>query len=303
MLVIMLSRYATLADFLACQMLTIDATAEDGWGASMPVKGREIEATVLFADIAAFSARTSELGAAETLAFVNHFFAWISAEALHYGPGIVDKYIGDEVMVVFSEEFGSEDPLLDAVHAARGMGQNDVYSFMPHMGIASGRVIVGYVGTPQGYSASVFGAPVALASRCAGVKLPEDLDLRVSSYMTLPAGEIDGRDFAELVPTVVRPGPDCSDYAQPHGWRLLPKRAVAMKNLGDVEVAQIANAALWVPSETAEARAREIVRLASEAGRRWTPECDRAPGRPMRSERRRQPLSSPVSEIDSLGGQ
>jgi hypothetical protein len=255
-------------------MLTIDATAEDGWGASLPVKGREIEATVLFADIAAFSARTSELGAAETLAFVNHFFAWISAEALRHGPGIVDKYIGDEVMVVFSEEFGSEDPLLDAVHAARGMGQNDVYSFMPHMGIASGRVIVGYVGTPQGYSASVFGAPVALASRCAAVGLPDDLERRVSSFMTLPATELEGRDFAELIPSEIRKGPDGGAYEQPHAWRLLDPRMTSMKHLGNIEVAQIANSAMWAPSESAEDRARAVVRLAAQAGRRWIPECE-----------------------------
>lgn len=273
-------RYATLADFLACQMLTIDASTEDGWGAAMPVKGREITATVLFADVAAFSARTAELDPAETLAFVNHFFAWISAEALHHGPGIVDKYIGDEVMVVFSTEFGSEDPLLDAVHAARAMGQNDVYSFGPHIGIASGRVIVGYVGTPQGYSTSVFGAPVALAARCAAVGLPDNLDYRVSSYMTLPANEIAGRDLAELIPAEIRKDPDGDDYERPHSWRLLDGRQVAMKNIGEVEVAQVVNAAMWVPSETAEDRARAVVRLAAEAGRRWIPECESSSRRP-----------------------
>jgi hypothetical protein len=255
-------------------MLTIDATADDGWGATMPVKGREIDATILFADISAFSARTAELDAAETLAFVNHFVAWISAESLTGGPGIIDKYIGDEVMVVFSKEFGSEDPLLDAVHAGRGMGQNDVYAFMPHIGIASGRVIVGYVGTPQGYGTSVFGAPVALAARCAGTGLPDDVGTRISSYMTLPASEIDGREFAELIPTVVREGPDGDDYEQPHGWRLLNPRTVAMKNMGEVEVAQIANAAMWLPSETAEDRAKTVVGLAAQAGRRWVPQCD-----------------------------
>lgn len=270
------TRYATLADFLACQMLTIDASTDDGWGAPMPVKGREIAATILFADISSFSARTARLGPAETLAFVNHFFAWTSAEALRHGPGIVDKYIGDEVMVVFSEEFGSEDPLLDAVHAARGMGQYDVYSFMPHVGIASGRVIVGYVGTPQGYNASVFGAPVALAARCAGVALPDDLDAPVSSYMTLPTAEIDGRCLDELIPAEIRQGPDGEPYEQPHAWRLLQNRDVSMKNIGDVAVAQIANAAMWLPGQSAEDRARDVVRLAAEAGRRWVPPCERA---------------------------
>jgi hypothetical protein len=255
-------------------MLTIDASTDDGWGAAMPVKGREIEASVLFADITGFSARTAELDPAETLAFVNHFFAWISAEALRHGPGIVDKYIGDEVMVVFSEEFGSDDPLLDAVHAARGMGQYDVYSFMPHVGIASGRVIVGYVGTPQGYSASVFGAPVAVAARCAGVALPDDLDTPVSSYMTLPANEIEGRRFEDLIPVEVGKDPDGEPYEKPHGWRLLDSRSVPMKNIGDLAVAQLVNTAMWMPTQTAENRAREVVRLAAEVGRRWVPPCE-----------------------------
>jgi len=216
-----------------------------------------------------------QLDPAETLAFVNHFFAWISEEALRHGPGIVDKYIGDEVMVVFSDEFGSEDPLLDTVHAARGMGQRYVYSFLPHIGIASGRVIVGYVGTPQGYSTSVFGAPVALAARCAAVDLPDDVDFRVSSYLTLPASEIEGRDFAELIPAESARDADGTDYEQPHSWRPLDGRVVSMKNVGDVEVAQIANAAVWLPSQSAEDRAREVVRLAAKAGRRWKAECDR----------------------------
>jgi hypothetical protein len=267
-------KYATLADFLACQMLTIDVAAEDGWNAPMPIKGREIEATILFADITAFSARTAELGPAETLAFVNHFFAWTSAEALRNGPGIVDKYIGDEVMVVFSKEFGSDDPLLDAVHAARGMGQTDPFSFMPHVGIASGRVIVGYVGTPQGYSVSVFGAPVALAARCAGLALPDDLDGPVSSYMTLPAQEVDGREFDDLIPVEVRQGPDAKPYEQPHGWRQLGNRTVPMKNVGDIDVAQIVNGEIWLPQQSAEERACEWVRLAGEAGRRWIPPCE-----------------------------
>jgi class 3 adenylate cyclase len=272
------ARYATLADFLSSQMLTIDATADDGWGATLPVKGREIDATILFADISAFSARTAELDAAETLAFVNHFIAWVSAEALADRPGIVDKYIGDEVMVVFSKEFGSDDPFLDAVHAARWMGQNDVYAFAPHIGIASGRVIVGYTGTPQGYTASVFGAPVALAARCAGAPVPAANGTRISSYLTVPAGELNGREFAELVPTETREGPEGENYERPHGWQLLDPQSVPMKNMGDVEVAQIANTAMWVPSESAETRAKTVVRLASQARRRWIPECDAQPG-------------------------
>jgi hypothetical protein len=50
--------------------------------------------------------------------------------------------------------------------------------------------------------------------------------------MTLPANEIAGRDLAELIPAEIRKDPDGDDYAQPHSWRLLDGRQVAMKNIG-----------------------------------------------------------------------
>src|SRR5437016_2604485 len=98
-------RYSSLEDFLIASVLSVDGQLDDGWGAAFPVRGREIDATVVFADITAFTSRTLELSPTETLILVNNFFAWISAEALRGGTGIVDKYIGDELMIVFSREF------------------------------------------------------------------------------------------------------------------------------------------------------------------------------------------------------
>ena len=158
--------YNSLDDYLKSHRLDVDGLLVDGWGAPFPVKGRIIDAVVLFADMTSFSSRSSELSPIETLIFVNNFFAWISAEGLKERPGIVDKYIGDEMMVVFSKDFGSEDPLADAVNAARRMVENDALGFNPHIGIAAGEVVVGYVGTPLKYDCSVFGTAVTLAQRC-----------------------------------------------------------------------------------------------------------------------------------------
>jgi len=41
--------------------------------------------------------------------FVNNFFARITAESLRGSKCVIDKCIGDEVMVVFSKDFGSEE--------------------------------------------------------------------------------------------------------------------------------------------------------------------------------------------------
>jgi Adenylate and Guanylate cyclase catalytic domain len=260
-------RYHSLEDFLTANMLSVDAQLDDGWGASFPIRGREIDATVLFADISAFSARTAELTPTETLIFVNNFFAWISAEALRHTNGLIDKYIGDEVMVVFSKEFGSADPFLEAVRAARWMAENDALAFTPHIGIASGRVIVGYAGTPLRYNCSVFGAPVALAARCAGI-VPVD-EGRFSSSITLPASEWGEQDLTEVLRPKEYELPDGQIGRLPAPWELLEPRTVSIKNMGEIEIREILRRGMHLPSQSAEQRAREALETIEQAGRYW----------------------------------
>jgi class 3 adenylate cyclase len=118
-------RYPSLEDFLTANELPVDGELENGWGAPLSVKGLVLEAAVLFADIARFTERTADMTPVETLAYVNTFFTWITAEALR-DQGIIDKYIGDAMMVVFAEELGSEHPFADAVRTAVRMCENDV---------------------------------------------------------------------------------------------------------------------------------------------------------------------------------
>jgi class 3 adenylate cyclase len=187
-------RYSSLEDFLASVELTVDGELDSGRGVPFPVKGREVHAPVLFCDMSGFSNRSQGLTPTETLAFVNNFFSWITAESIRNSRGIIDKYIGDEVMILFAREFGSDDPFADALRAARWMIERDVHAFCPHIGVASGPVTIGYVGTPLRYNCSAFGAPVTLAARCAGVK-PEDPP---SSWITFPAAEWENRDLGAV---------------------------------------------------------------------------------------------------------
>lgn len=268
-------RFHSLEDFLASEPSDVDGVLNDGWGASFPVKGREIEATVLFADISAFSTRTLDMSPTATLVYVQTFFAWITAEALQGRPGIVDKYIGDEVMVVYAEEFGSEDPFVDAVQAAAAMSANDFLAYEPHIGIASGPVVVGYAGTAHRYNVSVFGAPVALAARCAGVRpdpAPTDGTPRPatpSSTIAMPAAQWGERDLTDVIPDRYYRLPDGTAQIQHRQFELQPERVVGMKGLGDVTVREIHNTGLHLPSQSAEQRALEGVRHLHEQKRYW----------------------------------
>lgn len=262
-------KYQALEDYLISQQLTVDGQLDDGWGAVFPVKGKEIHASVLFADITSFSSRTINLSSTETLIFVNNFFAWISAEALRNTRGIVDKYIGDELMIVFSREFGSDDPLLEALQAARWMCEHDALSFVPHIGIASGQVTVGYVGTPIKYNCSVFGSPVALAARCASM-LPTVDDASIySSRIVFPESEWQDREFEEVFPprTYERNEGEEPHYVQV--WKLLPAEQVELNNIGSYELRAVAKASHSIPSISAAERAQLSLRILAEQGRYW----------------------------------
>jgi class 3 adenylate cyclase len=247
--------FRSLEDFLISHELSADGVLDDGGGVLFPVKGKEIQASVLFADITAFSRRTLSLSSTETLAFVNLFFTWITAEAARVGPGIVDKYIGDEIMIVFSEEFGSQDAFTDAVRTAICIGGHDPLDFSPHVGIASGIVTIGFVGTPVKYNCSAFGAPIALAARCAGVLAQE----AVSSSIFFPSECLGNRSFADLVPNRATERPR---------WKMLPPRKENLKNIGETEVIEIAKLTCSVPfGFSAESFVKEGIDALRKTGR------------------------------------
>ncbi len=265
--------FRSLEDFLVSSHLTVDAALDDGAGATMPVKGREINATVLFADMANFSGRTVDMTPTETLIFVQWFFAWIGAEALRHGKGIIDKYIGDEVMLVFSDEFGSDDPFREAVETARWMADHDPWSFCPHIGIASGAVVVGYVGTPLKYNCSVFGSPVAVAARMASVK--PDYDGTYSSSIAFPDSEWGERDFDEVFPPKKYRNPDGTTFTQPHSWQMLEARTAELKNLPSMSIREIVKTSINFSFTPVEAAAKEVLDDIKRAGRYWPHEPSR----------------------------
>jgi class 3 adenylate cyclase len=223
--------YNSLDDFLKSHRLDVDGLLDDGGGAPFPVKGRIIDAVVLFADMTAFSTRSSELSPVETLIFVNNFIAWISAEGLKERHGIVDKYIGDEMMAVFSKDFGSADPLADAVNAARWMVENDTLGFSPHVGIAAGEVVVGYVGTPMKYDCSVFGSPVTLAQRCCQIKERQ-------GSIVIPASTWAGRQLEQVLTKRKLKQPDGRDAELDVSWRMFPPERVNVKHQ-ELEIVQL----------------------------------------------------------------
>jgi len=255
-------RYNSLEDYLIANPLSIDTQMDNGGGALFSAKGREIEASVLFADISSFSSTTKGLSSTETLIYLNHFFTWITAEGLVESTGIVDKYIGDEIMIVFSNQFGSKNSFIDALKTARAIGDRDPWDFRPHIGIARGIVTIGYVGTPHKYNCSVFGYFVNLAKRCASVKHDEE----AGASIVFPKNLWEEKLFDQIFPPVIKRDVKGKAFGHHQNWKMVHRGKEKMKNMDEIELVEIHKTTIWIPSITAAERAKEALLVLREKG-------------------------------------
>lgn len=133
--------------------------------------GDQVQASlsVLFCDIRNFTALSHQLTPKETLAYANDFWALVEPIITAHG-GFIDKYIGDGIMALF------DDPPDQALKAAIEMltaleefnhsrVQLNKPTYTIGIGINSGDVILGVVGTNKRMDSSVMGDVVNLASR------------------------------------------------------------------------------------------------------------------------------------------
>jgi adenylate cyclase len=141
--------------------------------------------TVFFSDIMGFTAISEQLTAAAMVNLLNHYFDAVT-RCIRADNGIVDKYIGDAVMAFWSPPFSPGDSHAAAACLA-ALAQQEAIKILQadlpniiglrrnapnlhvRMGIATGEVVVGTIGSPVSKSFTVIGDTVNLASRLEGV--------------------------------------------------------------------------------------------------------------------------------------
>ncbi|MFQ5627413.1 MAG: CHASE2 domain-containing protein [bacterium] len=137
--------------------------------------GEERELTVLFSDLVGFTTISEKIPPRRLVRLLNDYFSEMTKIILDEG-GIIDKYLGDAIMA----EFGAPLKLLDhpvrAVHAALRMQtclaelKNDwakirLPALQCRVGINTGMMVVGNMGSHQTFDYTVVGDAVNLASR------------------------------------------------------------------------------------------------------------------------------------------
>ncbi len=156
--------------------------------------------TILFADLSGFTALSARLDPEEVREAVNISFGHLN-KPIAAEEGTIIKYEGDLVMAVFGYPTAHEDDPERAVRAALGMFQRleavnrDLAARLKtegrvglHIGINSGTVVVGEIGSEEKREYTVMGEAVNLASRLkdaakAGEILVSEPVFRSSRYL------------------------------------------------------------------------------------------------------------------------
>jgi class 3 adenylate cyclase len=140
-------------------------------------EGERKHITVMFADLSGFTALSETGDAEEVRNWLNACFAQMGDVVKRYG-GYIDKFIGDELMVLFGAPRAIEDHASRALHAALDMREalatfNREHERLPdrdlsmHFGINSGVVIAGAMGVEGRREYTVMGDTVNVAARLA----------------------------------------------------------------------------------------------------------------------------------------
>jgi adenylate cyclase len=133
---------------------------------------QEVEATIVFADIVGFSRLAERMEPAAVADLLNDYLARL-ADAILEHDGTVDKFIGDCIMGVFGAPFRQDDHAVRAINVALEMRRlvarlNETRGAQPiaiRIGINSGRVLTGPIGSAKRREITVIGDAVNIAAR------------------------------------------------------------------------------------------------------------------------------------------
>jgi class 3 adenylate cyclase len=144
------------------------------------IEPRFHEATILFSDIRGFTGMCQCVSAQSLVGFLNDHYFTPLGEVAYRHAGTVDKHIGDSIMVVFGAPLVREDDTLRAVQAAIDMqrvsgeinarvAENNGLRLNVGIGIATGEVFSGVLGSLRRKEFTCIGMAVNVAARLQGI--------------------------------------------------------------------------------------------------------------------------------------
>ena len=158
--------------------------------------GGEIRAvTVLFADIRGFTPLTEKMDPKDVIRLINEYMTVLS-HIVDEHEGIIDKYVGDHIMALFGAPVSHPNDVEMAVRAVVAMveavqhvnadrlqrGEPEV---RVGIGMHTGRVIAGTMGSPDRLVYTVLGPNVNLAARVCAAAQPYQVLITEATFQAV----------------------------------------------------------------------------------------------------------------------
>jgi adenylate cyclase len=167
------------------------------------MEANEVTATMLFTDIVGFTSLAEQISPRETNIILNRYFSVMTDVVFNYG-GTLDKYIGDGLMAVFGAPMERNDDAERAILAAKEMREKLAammtqraglsMKFDIRIGINTGRVVAGNIGSPRRMDYTVIGDPVNIAARLDSIAEPGQILIGEETYRAVK-GKFDIREI------------------------------------------------------------------------------------------------------------
>ncbi|MDO8446683.1 MAG: adenylate/guanylate cyclase domain-containing protein [Deltaproteobacteria bacterium] len=172
------------------------------------VGGERKKVTVLFSDIRGFTPLSENMPPEEVVALLNRHFSSM-LPIINKNGGVLDKFMGDAMMVTFGAPFPKGDDALMAVKTGlmmkdmrRALNKNrEKEGKAPiHMGIGinTGYVVAGNIGSEERMEYTVFGDVVNTAARIEGLSREEDVIITEDTYKEIMNSVTIGQEKEEV---------------------------------------------------------------------------------------------------------
>jgi adenylate cyclase len=166
--------------------------------------GREAEVSVLFADLAGFTSFSHSRTPLEVVEMLNTYWANAVPTVTEREGGLIERFAGDAILVVFNALDDQPDHAVHAVRAAVEMQQSAEETARDHeewprfrIGVNTGPAALAIVGAGQQRSFTAIGDTTNVAARLQAAAEPGSVLIGESTY-ELVRDEIPAEPFGEL---------------------------------------------------------------------------------------------------------